>query len=138
MIGQMLSHYRIIEKIGAGGMGEVYIAEDTKLSRKVALKVLPPEMAESAERRARFEREADRLGADTSPGSQRRREMAQHPDKAGERSRIAGCLACQIPDILDNVEDLDCLFAQQDHASRQDDTTRTVRRWGKTALQIRW
>ncbi len=63
MIGQTLSHYRIIEKIGAGGMGEVYIAEDTKLSRKVALKVLPPEMAENAERRARFEREAKAVAA---------------------------------------------------------------------------
>ncbi len=63
MIGRTLSHYKVIQKIGAGGMGEVYLAEDTKLSRKVALKVLPSEMAENAERRARFEREAKAVAA---------------------------------------------------------------------------
>ena len=61
MIGQTLSHYRIVEKLGAGG--EVYIAEDAKLSRRVALEVLPPEMADNIERRARFEREAKAVAA---------------------------------------------------------------------------
>src|SRR3989304_10254476 len=66
MIGRTLSHHRIVEKLGQGGMGEVYLAEDTKLDRKVALKVLPPEMA-SLERRARFEREAKAIAALNHP-----------------------------------------------------------------------
>jgi len=63
--GTMVSHYRIIEKIGAGGMGEVYLAEDTKLDRKVALKFLPPHLCRDEDCRKRFKREAQaaaRLG----------------------------------------------------------------------------
>ena len=56
--GTMISHYKIIEKIGAGGMGEVYLAEDTKLNRKVALKFLPPHLCQDEDCRARFKREA--------------------------------------------------------------------------------
>ena len=57
-VGQHLLHYLLVKKIGEGGMGEVYLAEDGKLHRRVALKVLPPEMAADPDRRARFEREA--------------------------------------------------------------------------------
>lgn len=63
--GVSVSHYRIIEKIGAGGMGEVYLAEDTQLDRKVALKFLPPHLCQDADCHTRFRREAQaaaRLG----------------------------------------------------------------------------
>jgi serine/threonine protein kinase/tetratricopeptide (TPR) repeat protein len=56
--GTKVSHYEIIEKIGAGGMGEVYLAEDTELDRKVALKFLPPHLCQDEDCRARFKREA--------------------------------------------------------------------------------
>jgi len=54
----MVQHYRIIEKIGAGGMGEVYLAEDTKLNRQVALKFMPAHLASDTDMRTRFTREA--------------------------------------------------------------------------------
>lgn len=63
MIGQRLAHYRITAKLGAGGMGEVYLAEDTKLERRVALKVLPTEMAHDPKRLQRLQREARALAA---------------------------------------------------------------------------
>jgi serine/threonine-protein kinase len=65
--GQMLGHLRVLEQIGAGGMGEVYLAEDTRLERRVALKVVPEEFASDQERLARFEREAKALAALNHP-----------------------------------------------------------------------
>ena len=62
-IGQTLNHYRVLERLGSGGMGEVFVAEDTKLGRKVALKVLPPDVALDFDRRRRFEGEARAIAA---------------------------------------------------------------------------
>lgn len=66
VIGRKLNHYRILERLGRGGMDEVYVDSDTKLGRKVALTVLLPEMA-SEERLMRFEREARAVAALNHP-----------------------------------------------------------------------
>ena len=58
MIGKTLSHFKITAKLGEGGMGEVWRAEDTKLGREVTVEVLPADFNQDAEHLARFEREA--------------------------------------------------------------------------------
>ena len=68
MIGKTLGRYRIVEKLGPGGMSEVFVADDLELRRKVALKVLPPAMAADPVSLSRFRREARSLAALSHPG----------------------------------------------------------------------
>jgi eukaryotic-like serine/threonine-protein kinase len=66
-VGSTLGHYRIVRKLGSGGMGEVYLAHDTTLGREVALKVLPQQVTADPDRRSRFEREARAVAALNHP-----------------------------------------------------------------------
>ena len=99
MIGKTLAHYKISDKLGAGGMGEVYRATDTKLGRDVALKMLPAAFAQDAERMARFQREAQVLASLNHPNIGAIYGLEEH-----EGSRFLVLELIEGPTLLDRLE----------------------------------
>src|SRR6059036_2550235 len=81
MVGKTISHYRILEEVGRGGMGVVYKAEDTKLDRMVALKFLPSHLAASEQDKARFVQEAKAAAALNHPNVCSIIDIYEHDDQ---------------------------------------------------------
>ena len=81
MTGKTVSHYNIMQKLGEGGMGEVYLAEDTELERKVALKFLPAPLTSDTDAIQRFKREAKAAAALNHPNIVTIHEISEHENQ---------------------------------------------------------
>ena len=100
MIGTTLSHFKITAKLGEGGMGEVYLAEDTKLGREVAIKVLPDAVADDPERLARFQREAKVLASLNHPNIAGIHSLEAAGPRAGRQDDEVGAGSLQAVNFL--------------------------------------
>ena len=87
LLGHSLGHYQVLSLLGAGGMGQVYLAQDTRLGRKVALKLLPSTFTHDRERLRRFEREARLVSALNHANILTIYEIAIHSNAAGTLER---------------------------------------------------
>jgi len=117
LIGRTLGHYRIVEKIGAGGMGEVYRATDERLDRDAAIKVLPEKVAHDPERLARFEREAKLLASISHQNIATLYGLEEHDGErflameVAEGETLAGRIE-RVPIPVDDALDYACQIAE--------------------------
>ena len=101
--GTRLGSYEVIAAIGAGGMGEVYRARDTRLNRDVALKILPDAFAADADRLARFTREAQTLAALNHPNIAQIYGLEDGPPEAGHHARALVMELVEGPDLAQRI-----------------------------------